>query len=193
MKYDNLEEWARRDVWKPFLNRVNTIGGPASVSTAELDRLIAFASNGRQVRIEYVASFFKCWCLDNRLKTMSDSPMFSRPLVRFHWVFLTLKQLSEPMDYLFQIQKLKVRVYPMITAFMRTINGDGMNEWTIQCYARAWQRALSLDTWHWKTKEAKEEWCLGLLVRPAGLRGPMPWSIWICWASQAFIGYIGVL
>ena len=60
MKYNNLEEWARRDVWKTFLNRANTIGGPASVSTAELDRLVAFASNGRQVRVEYVTSFFKC-------------------------------------------------------------------------------------------------------------------------------------
>jgi hypothetical protein len=28
MKYNNLEEWARWDVWKPFLNRANTIGGP---------------------------------------------------------------------------------------------------------------------------------------------------------------------
>lgn len=60
MKYNNLEEWARRDVWNTFLNRANTIGGPASVSTAELDRLVAFASNGRQVRVEYVTSFFKC-------------------------------------------------------------------------------------------------------------------------------------
>jgi hypothetical protein len=51
--------------------------------------------------------------------------MFSRPLARFHWIFLTSKQLSEPMDHPFQI---KIRVHPMITAFTRTIDRDGMNE-----------------------------------------------------------------
>jgi hypothetical protein len=50
MKYDNLEEWAREAIWKTFLKRANTAGGLAEISTTELGRLVAIASNGRQVR-----------------------------------------------------------------------------------------------------------------------------------------------
>ena len=57
MKYNNLEEWARRDVWKSLLNRAKTINGPACVSPKELDCLVAIASNGRQVRLNSVAFF----------------------------------------------------------------------------------------------------------------------------------------
>jgi hypothetical protein len=57
MKYNNLEDWARRDVWTTFINRANTVGGPPSLSAAEMDRLVAFVSNGRQVRLTCIAAF----------------------------------------------------------------------------------------------------------------------------------------
>lgn len=58
MKYNNLEDWARRDVWTTFLNRANTNGGPPSISATEMDCLVAFVSNGRQVRLMYIAACF---------------------------------------------------------------------------------------------------------------------------------------
>jgi hypothetical protein len=58
MKYNNLEDWARRDVWTTFLNLANTNGGTPSISTAEMDHLVAFVSKGRQVRLMYIIACF---------------------------------------------------------------------------------------------------------------------------------------
>ena len=49
LKYHNLEEWAKRKVWKTFLQGATTVAGPATVSPSELSILITVASNGRQV------------------------------------------------------------------------------------------------------------------------------------------------
>ena len=56
MKYNNPEDWARRDVCTTFLNRANTNRGPPSTSAAEMDRLVAFVSNVRQVCPMYIAA-----------------------------------------------------------------------------------------------------------------------------------------
>ena len=49
LKYHNLKEWARRKVWKTFLQSATTVAGPATVSTSELGSLITVTLNGRQV------------------------------------------------------------------------------------------------------------------------------------------------
>lgn len=53
MKYNELEEWARKSIWKTFLKRAKTAGGPAKISATELDRLVTVTSNGRQVRPKF--------------------------------------------------------------------------------------------------------------------------------------------
>jgi hypothetical protein len=86
MKYNDLEEWARRDVWNSLLNRAGTIGGPACISTRELDRLVAIASNGRQVRSNNVASFLvvEISITDQKLCRTRPRPRKGRP--RSSWL-----------------------------------------------------------------------------------------------------------
>jgi hypothetical protein len=36
LKYNNLEAWARRKIWKTFLQGADTVGGPAAVSLLSL-------------------------------------------------------------------------------------------------------------------------------------------------------------
>jgi hypothetical protein len=49
LKYNDLEAWAKQEIWSTFLQRAYTISGSNTISATELSHLIAVASNGRQV------------------------------------------------------------------------------------------------------------------------------------------------
>lgn len=50
VKYDDLKNQARREVWRNCLARARTFYGPAKVSADELERLSNTHLNGREVR-----------------------------------------------------------------------------------------------------------------------------------------------
>jgi hypothetical protein len=77
MKYNNLEDWARRKVWESFLRRANTVSGPASISTKEFDSLVAVTSTGRQVRLKPFIS--KRSSLTNSITDQKPRQLSSRP------------------------------------------------------------------------------------------------------------------
>jgi len=84
------------------LKHLNLLIGKAYKTTTE--RLVPLLKHS-EITFDLIWALFKpndllyTTCFD----TMSDLPMFLRPLARFHWVFLTSKQLSKPMDHPFQI------------------------------------------------------------------------------------------
>jgi hypothetical protein len=56
LKYDDLNETTKEQIWQQFLNRADTSHGPAKAHHSELERLVATKFNGRQVRIHQTPS-----------------------------------------------------------------------------------------------------------------------------------------
>jgi hypothetical protein len=49
LRYNDLEAWAKQEIWSTFPQRARTIGRSNTISVTKLSRLVAVASNGRQV------------------------------------------------------------------------------------------------------------------------------------------------
>jgi SpoVK/Ycf46/Vps4 family AAA+-type ATPase len=54
LRFDDLNQVARRTIWGHFLDRARTFKGPAEIKPEELDRLVTVKFNGRQVSLPIV-------------------------------------------------------------------------------------------------------------------------------------------